>query len=205
MTTRRNILNASTQLFAEKGFRDTSVREICQLADVNIAAINYHFGNKAALYGEVVTRAFATAGDRSPMPSIAENDDPKESLHAWITWYIDRLFGTGSDLATQLVLREAAAPTATLDDLVESQIMPFYSQLERVVVNLLPPNPDPATTKLHCLSILGQCLMHRTNKAMIDRLPVEPPDLTLDLDQLVKHIYESSTAALASTHAKRAT
>jgi AcrR family transcriptional regulator len=196
MTTRDAILDASTHLFAEQGFRDTSVREICRRADANIAAINYHFGNKAALYGEVVARAFAAAGDRAPMPTSTTDDEPASALAAWIAWYIDRLFGKGSDVATQLVLREAAAPTATLDALVESQIMPFYSQLERLVLKLLPLNPTPATTKLHCLSILGQCLMHRTNKPMIDRLHVEPKDLTENLDRMAAHITRAAIAAL---------
>ena len=196
MTTRDAILDASTHLFAEQGFRDTSVREICRRADANIAAINYHFGNKAALYGEVVARAFAAAGDRAPMPTSTTDDEPESALAAWIAWYIDRLFGKGSDVATQLVLREAAAPTATLDALVESQIMPFYSQLERLVLKLLPLNPTPATTKLHCLSILGQCLMHRTNKPMIDRLHVEPKDLTENLDRMAAHITRAAIAAL---------
>ena len=200
MSTRDAILDASTRLFAEHGFRDASVREICKLADVNIAAINYHFGNKAALYGNVVSRAFATAGDHTPMPTIEANVDLQETLRLWIEWYVDRLFGEGSDLATQLVLREAASPTPTLDELVISQIVPFYAQLEKIVLALLPDNPDPATTKLHCLSILGQCLMHRTNKAMIDRLPVDPPDLTADLGRLVRHIADASTAALEAAH-----
>lgn len=202
MTTRDAILDAATQLFAEQGFRDSSVREICRLADANIAAINYHFGSKAALYDEVVAHAFAAAGDRAPMPTTTPNDDPASNLGAWIAWYIDRLFGKGSFVATQLVLREAAAPTTTLDALVESQIMPFYTQLERLVLNLLPTNPDPATIKLHCLSILGQCLMHRTNKPMIDRLPVDPKDLTEDLHQMAEHITRAAVAALAAERAR---
>ena len=47
--TREKILEAAKELFEEKGFDFTSVRDIAQKADVNIALINYHFGSKESL------------------------------------------------------------------------------------------------------------------------------------------------------------
>ena len=43
------ILRAATVLFAERGFAETSLRTITSMADVNLAAVNYHFGSKKAL------------------------------------------------------------------------------------------------------------------------------------------------------------
>ena len=51
--TRSKILDVAQKLFAKKGFDGTSVREIAKEADVNVAAINYHFKHKSALYWEV--------------------------------------------------------------------------------------------------------------------------------------------------------
>lgn len=51
--TKTKILEAADDLFARLGFAGTSVREIASLADVNLAAINYHFKNKENLYWEV--------------------------------------------------------------------------------------------------------------------------------------------------------
>lgn len=51
--TRDKILDIAQKLFAQKGFDGTSVRDIAKEAEVNIAAINYHFKNKAALYWQV--------------------------------------------------------------------------------------------------------------------------------------------------------
>lgn len=50
------ILNAATILFAERGFAETSLRTITGLADVNLAAVNYHFGTKKALIQAVFSR-----------------------------------------------------------------------------------------------------------------------------------------------------
>lgn len=55
-TTHEKILDAAEKLFADNGFRGTSLRQITHLAGVNLAAVNYHFGSKEALYVEVISR-----------------------------------------------------------------------------------------------------------------------------------------------------
>ena len=47
--TKRRILDAASTLFAEHGFPATSLRQITALAEVNLAAVNYHFGSKEGL------------------------------------------------------------------------------------------------------------------------------------------------------------
>lgn len=54
--THERILDSAEKLFADNGFRGTSLRQITQAAKVNIAAVNYHFGTKEALYVEVIRR-----------------------------------------------------------------------------------------------------------------------------------------------------
>ncbi|PVZ20212.1 MULTISPECIES: TetR/AcrR family transcriptional regulator [unclassified Pseudomonas] len=50
------ILDAAEQLFADKGFAETSLRVITAKAGVNLAAVNYHFGSKKALIQAVFSR-----------------------------------------------------------------------------------------------------------------------------------------------------
>lgn len=50
------ILDVAEQLFAEKGFAETSLRLITSKAGVNLAAVNYHFGSKKALIQAVFVR-----------------------------------------------------------------------------------------------------------------------------------------------------
>src|SRR5271167_3458241 len=57
LETRRRLLNVGAELFAEHGFNHVTVREICQAAGANVAAVNYHFRDKLGLYKEVVETA----------------------------------------------------------------------------------------------------------------------------------------------------
>ena len=58
MDTKTRIINAAERLFAEQGFAQTSMREITTKAEVNLAAVNYHFGNKNNLIHAVFKRYF---------------------------------------------------------------------------------------------------------------------------------------------------
>ncbi|WP_027346271.1 TetR/AcrR family transcriptional regulator [Hamadaea tsunoensis] len=81
--TRTQILDAAEHLFAERGFRGTSVRAITDRAGANLAAVAYHFGSKAELLAAVVRRviepinAAQTAGldqllARNPEPTVTD-------------------------------------------------------------------------------------------------------------------------------------
>ena len=55
-STKDRILGAAEELFAQYGFSGTSLRQVTSRADVNIAAVNYHFGSKENLVNEVFRR-----------------------------------------------------------------------------------------------------------------------------------------------------
>jgi len=52
VATRKRLLAAAGRVFAEKDYRRATIAEICRLAGTNIAAVNYHFGDKETLYRE---------------------------------------------------------------------------------------------------------------------------------------------------------
>jgi AcrR family transcriptional regulator len=81
--TRTQLLDAAEHLFAERGYRGTSVRAITDLAGANLAAVGYHFGSKAELMSAVARRvvepinAAQCAGldrllARTPDPAVAD-------------------------------------------------------------------------------------------------------------------------------------
>ena len=71
--TRAAILNAAERLYAERGFGDVTLRDIVAAADVNLAAVNYHFGSKDELIAELfVSRSLATNRERLTQLKMAE-------------------------------------------------------------------------------------------------------------------------------------
>src|SRR5260370_1986027 len=73
--TRNAILAAAERLYADRGFGDVTLRDIVAAADVNLAAVNYHFGSKDELIAELfVTRSIATNRERLNELKAAEEE-----------------------------------------------------------------------------------------------------------------------------------
>jgi AcrR family transcriptional regulator len=73
--TRTAILSAAERLYADRGFADVTLRDIVAAADVNLAAVNYHFGSKDELIAELfVTRSLATNRERLNELKAAEEN-----------------------------------------------------------------------------------------------------------------------------------
>ncbi len=82
--TPERVLASACEVFAEKGFRDATVAEICERAQANIAAVNYHFGDKSSLYNSCWRHAFKVALDAFPLNGDLDEDAaPEERLGAF--------------------------------------------------------------------------------------------------------------------------
>lgn len=79
MKTREKILVAARELFAKDGFEAVSVRDVTTAADVNLASINYHFGNKQGLIQEIV-REVLVPMNKQRVLLLKEAGDRCESL-----------------------------------------------------------------------------------------------------------------------------
>src|ERR1700735_4839102 len=74
--TKTRILDAAEKLFGEKGFDGTSLRDITAEADVNLAAVNYHFQSKESLIEAVIMRAAGPINDKRLAMLEASGPDP---------------------------------------------------------------------------------------------------------------------------------
>jgi AcrR family transcriptional regulator len=54
--TKQKILDTAERLFAEQGYGTTSLRQVIAAAEVNVAAVHYHFGSKEELLDAVIIR-----------------------------------------------------------------------------------------------------------------------------------------------------
>ncbi|HAB16580.1 MAG TPA: CerR family C-terminal domain-containing protein [Verrucomicrobiota bacterium] len=196
--TRQALLEAAADVFTRVGFRQATIREICQRAGANVAAINYHFGDKAGLYSEVLTTEGELAQRRFPAEAgVSKQASPEARLTAFIRSFLQRVLA--EDLANRhgrMMAREMVEPTAALDRLVREVIQPQANLLATIVRALLPPGTDQTTARLCGLSIVGQILFYAHCRPVITRLePRRAYDL-VELDRLTSHITRFSLAAL---------
>lgn len=196
MATKEDILNAAIKVFAEQGYRGGTVRDICELASANIAAVNYHFGDKASLYAEVLQHAYRSTAAGEPMPLLSDSqDEPANQLQAWIQWYLMRLMRAGDSDVGRLMAREMADPTPALDALATRAVQPVFSELERLVNASAGGTLSARRTRLFATSVVGQCLIYRTGAAMLERL--EPPHFDKsDASDIARHIFDLTIASL---------
>ena len=129
--TRERLLTAAARLFADRGFKKVTVRDICRAARANVAAVNYHFGDKLGLYREVLQRRSTRCG-RRPMPRArpGAGQPAEEQLRRYIRVSLHRVVGPQRHAwIPRLIYREMADPTPALDALVEQGIRPRIDYL----------------------------------------------------------------------------
>ena len=98
MKTKDRILKAARELFAEKGFREVTVREIAAHAGANSALVGYHFGNKQELFDEVY-RSYSEPLARERMKRLTEltKNEKKPSIEDILKAWLLPLLETGDD------------------------------------------------------------------------------------------------------------
>lgn len=143
--TRARILEAASALFADHGFRRVTVRDICRAAGVNLAAVNYHFGDKAHLYREVGEAAIeAIRGTTEEARREGAGRPAEERLHVFLRTFVRRLLASGQPHVQRLLQREMYESTGLLDRLVEQAIRPRLEYVSTIVAELLHcPAEDP--------------------------------------------------------------
>ena len=192
------ILNAAGEVFAEKGFKDATVREICQKAGVNLAAVNYHFGDKERLYIEAVKNARNALEANVPLPSLADSTDPEVVLRALIQTLAQRLLNRDVESWRHgLLVREFTNPSRACEEMMQESIVPFMDRLHAAIRRLLPTDvPDHIVRQLG-LSIISQCAYYRLQERVVRMLvPADQFEDEFTPDALADHIARFSIAAI---------
>ena len=196
--TRQRLLEAAGEVFAKKGFRNTTIREICRGARANLAAVNYHFGDKERLYLAVLVSAHTRAREKYPLFSGDSADIPPAlRLRAFIHDLMFSLLDEGMPAwYGKLMAREMIEPTAVLDTVVQNMIRPMAEKLGAIVRELLGDGVTDDQVRLCQLSIIGQCMHHRNCRPVIQRLFPQQKYEPADIQVLVGHITRFSLIAL---------
>lgn len=197
--TRQRLLEAAGEIFAERSFAGASVRDICQRAGANVAAVNYHFRDKMGLYGEVLRYAHACAAvDVNEARMMLELPEPPETkLRLFVHNFLSRMLDSGRPAwHGKLIAQEMITPTPALDEMVEHEIQPKFFVLRSIVAGVIGLPLEHEAVRWYAASVIAQCLFWHNNRAIIERLY---PDLQHDyqsIEFLAEHVTRFSLSGL---------
>ena len=206
-STRDRILLTAGPIFACKGYRATTVREICELAQVNVASINYYFGDKQKLYIETVVMARQMRVQQVPYPTWDESTPAELKLQDFVSLLLRRLVAMQDEpWQVRLLMREILHPTEACRHLVEEYFRPFFETLCTVIDELVGFRLPDFQRNQSGFSIIGQCLYYRFS-ADVTSMMIDEQQFADHFNQegLARHISEFSIGAikqLKSQHPK---
>ena len=194
--TRERLLEVASGLFAEKGYRGTTVAEICRLAKANIAAVNYHFGGKEKLYAEAWRYAHDMLVKRIPpdggVPAAAP---PEERLRGRIRNVLQTALCKDA-VAFRIMRHEMANPTGLLRQVIDDTIEPLREATQATIRELLGEGVDAQVVALCEVSTMGPCIgiVHQRQAEEHRGLaPIFTEDM---LDEMVEHFAAFALAGI---------
>jgi AcrR family transcriptional regulator len=196
--TETRLLEAAGEIFAEHGYRAATVRQICEKAGANLAAVNYHFGDKEGLYMAVLRSVPLAHVEKYPANlGLTPDATAEQKLGAYIQSLLRRVFDEGRPgWHTKIIAREMIEPTRALDTLLEEVARPVHQELASIVRDLLDPRASDEAVRLCTLSIMSQCVYYHHARPVIRRLYPEQKYGSEDIARLADHIMKFSLGAL---------
>ncbi len=195
---RTRLLNAAGPIFAEKGYRAATVREICETAEVNLASVNYYFGDKETLYVETLQRSHPPAVIKHLPKTWPEGTPSAEKLKDYISAMMTELLcAETAPWRMPLMMRELQSPTPAGSALLRKFFGENFSILLSILAEVLPEDTPSYRRQQIGLSIIGQCVHYRVAGKIIP-LMVSKEEFSEHFkpEQLAEHIAQVMLAAL---------
>jgi AcrR family transcriptional regulator len=190
---RLRLLEAATEVFAQKGYAEASTREICRLAGANVAAIHYYFGDKASLYREIFQPAHAVA----ELPD-AFLDRATPLRDALVALYRHLLQFTDTARTAQfmrlLFVREQLQPTGVLEEGPADILRPFHEQLVQFTVARCGAAFADLALRQLAFGVAGLAMILLVERSTVERLApglVSSPDA---IEATVQRLADSGVA-----------
>jgi TetR/AcrR family transcriptional regulator, regulator of cefoperazone and chloramphenicol sensitivity len=195
--TRTKLLDSAGQVFADSGYHAATVREICARAGVNVALVNYHFGDKLELYTEVLRHSIGAAGNGIIQNALKSTAPPEEALRELIHAMLQRVCRADRPgWHFRLMVHEFAQPTPAMATVIDETMGPIYERFRVLIGDMLDLPTDDDKTRLCAHSIIAQVVHYVHARHVISQLW---PALELTPERIAEisgHIADFSLAYL---------
>jgi AcrR family transcriptional regulator len=193
------LLEAATRGFAQRGFRETTISDICKAAHSNTASVNYYFGSKEDLYAEVWKEAFHNAIEKYP-PEMGLKPDAgaEDRLRAFIKSILHKMLDAGElGYAGQILLMEITNPTEAIKMVKLDAIEPMRKKMDSILKQLLGKQATQRDIAFCVMSVIHQCIGFGFKRGKL------PPALSkMNKSELIEalscHITNFSLAGIAA-------
>ncbi len=204
--TRERLLEVAARVFAERGYKDTTIAQVCKAAHANVAAVNYHFGSKDGLYGQVWRQAFDKSFEIHPLDEgLSESASAEQKLKALIRSHVHRVLDQGTlGEAGQILLMEMANPTEVIQEVFADALQPVVMYTYAVIKELLGPDAPNDQIHLCTMSVVHLCFAFSHRRGKHAKHPFNTDIMAAEgfSDRLADHITEFSLAGIAGIRAK---
>ena len=194
--TRQRLIDAAATLFADHGFENVTVREICKASNANVAAVNYHFGDKVGLYRAVVTLAIEVMLETNELSQRAGDGlSPEDQIRGFVRVFVSRLTGDSpSNWIHRLMAREMQHPTEALDLVMTQVVKPRLEYLSGVAATVMGLAPSDLRVQRSVASLQMQCML--AARPIPKSLEKTFAPAMRDVDATVNHIAEFSLGGM---------
>ncbi len=188
--TRSRIIEAAGFVFAQKGFDRATSREICDLAHINPAAVNYHFGGKEQVYLEVLREAHRRLVNFGSLKAFAEEGDfSEEKIEGFFTGYLRSLLDNSPEgWTTRVILREMSAPTGAFNELVQLQIRPASMLFRAIAAHVMGLHAEHEAVVRGASSMAAQFVFIFQNRKVVELVSPELDLSEQGIRRLAHHI-----------------
>lgn len=157
--TKSKILEAAGHLVAQLGWAQTSNKDIVKLAEVDLAAINYHFGGRDGLYQAVLSEAHAHYLNEQELQDIADLQcNPEEKLGLFFETLVVKL--VEHDVwHGKVFIREIFSPSAHLLNFLETEGTRKFQIIRRIISQITDLDENDPTLLPCIFSVVAPCLM----------------------------------------------
>jgi len=200
--TRLNLLDAAGEVFGQKGFWNATVEDICKKANANVAAINYHFGNKENLYVEAWKYSFEKSMIRHPPDGGVGPDEPIEKrLEGRILSILGRIIDPETH-DIDLIHKEFSNPTGLLIEVAEKKMTPVVEEFKSLLREYLGKDVEEELLDFCHRSVMSQAFAPMMHLRPHNHNPLAPKPnllpLNLGVEKLANYITKFILTGLKS-------
>ena len=151
--TAERILQAASRMFAEKGFANASVRDICRVTGTTAPVIYYYFGSKKGLFDAVARKKITMADFIQKLSSASRSKDPAKGIENFISTYLVSFPEHTFDIG--LYMRDSA----TMDKRSAQMVFEDLEKIKGIVTELIENAMAKGVFRRANAALASDCLL----------------------------------------------